>query len=156
MQEIKSKLLVHPKWDEDAANFDYLMFKIEAVTKKNLKPIKLNKSKAVPGNNKTLTAIGMGEDESGSVSNKLRKVKITAVSHSACKAAWASKGDIVKRTMVCGTTTGCKSVFSGMSTASVLCILVLILRYLLTSRRVHETQGIREGLCSIRRAASLA
>lgn len=123
-RKIKSKLLFHPKWDAESSNFDLLMFKIEAITKKNLKPIKLNKSKSVPGDNETLTAIGMGVDESGSVSNVLRKVKITTVSHAACKAAWAPN-DIVKRTTVCATTTGCKSVFGGMPVAS-----VMIRRYL--------------------------
>ena len=115
-RNITSKLIVHPNFNDNTLENDYLMFKIEAVTKKNLKPIKLNKSKTNPVVNQTLTTIGMSVMESGAISNCLKKVSISTVSYSACRTALAvEQSPIIDEIMIYATSTGCKSAFFGAS-----------------------------------------
>lgn len=113
-RNITSKLIVHPNFNDNTLENDYLMFKIEAVTKKNLKPIKLNKSNTNPVVNQPLTTIGMGVDNSGDISNLLKKVTISTVSYPVCRAAWAPYDLLIKdEIVVCATTTDCKTAWRG-------------------------------------------
>lgn len=115
-RKIKSKLIPHPNYNVGTKAYDYLMFKIESVTKKNLKPIRLNKSKNNPSQDEKVQAIGMGLNDDGDISTRLEKVTLTAVSHADCKAAWEGNGQIIDETiMVCASTTGGKDVCGGAS-----------------------------------------
>ena len=115
-RKIKSKLLPHPNYNEGTHAYDFLMFKIESVTKKNLKTIKLNKSNSNPSKDEKVRVIGMGLNDDGEISNVLEKVTLTAISHADCKAAWESSGVVIDETvMVCASTTGGKDVCGGAS-----------------------------------------
>ena len=113
-RNIKSNFTIHPEYNDANLNYDYVMFKIEAVTKTNLKPIKLNKSNTNPVVNQPLTTIGMGVDNSGDISNLLKKVTISTVSYPVCRAAWAPYDLLIKdEIVVCATTTDCKTAWRG-------------------------------------------
>lgn len=114
-RDIQSNLIVHPQYNVSHGRFDLMLFKITKVTLPNLKPIALNADMDDPTNDENLTAIGMGVNEDGFISNVLEKITITAVSHSACEQAWLSLKNttIDERSMVCASTTGGKDVCGG-------------------------------------------
>lgn len=103
---VRSKMVVHPKFSFDTMKWDFMMFKIDPVTKVGLKTalankrVTLNAASTSPQTNETLTVIGFGAiRENGPQSNRLRKVNVNVIDFATCDADY--KGDIFDQTMLC-------------------------------------------------------
>lgn len=100
-----SPMHLHPNYNGNTMVNDYMMFKIQAVTLTNLKPIALNTNAANPADGQALTVIGFGAtSEGGGGSNKLLKVAVNTVAHTKCNSQYG--GEIDKNTMLCAAATG--------------------------------------------------
>jgi len=83
---VPGSLQKHPRYNSVSQQYDMMLFKIQAVTKPHLKPVKLNRS-GRPQTQSKLTAIGTGAlNPAGTMYGPdLRMVDINAVSHQECQ-----------------------------------------------------------------------
>jgi trypsin len=85
-RSIVGRKVVHPNFDYFSFESDIMLLKIQPVTLKRLRPIKLNEKARVPFNNQVLTTMGYGDtSEGGSGSDVLLKVDVEAVPHAECE-----------------------------------------------------------------------
>ena len=106
-RSIIGDLVPHPAFDKATNKNDYMLFKIEAVTLTNLKPIVLNTNASVPLVGLPITVLGMGQTgTTANVSSILRSAVIQSLAHTVCQTAYTGVQDIDETTMLCGTSTG--------------------------------------------------
>jgi secreted trypsin-like serine protease len=79
------KPVIHPQWNRNTFQYDFMLFKIQPVTLPSLAPIELNRDTAIPANNQILTAIGFGATSEGGVgSPDLLTVAVEAMPYQEC------------------------------------------------------------------------
>jgi len=103
---IPGSLVKHPQYDPRITAYDFMLFKIQRVTKPHLTPIKLNTNDAVPSTGSQLTVIGTGAlNPAGTKYDpNLRWVNINAVSHQSCSSRY---GNYIKQNaMLCAMAQG--------------------------------------------------
>jgi trypsin len=109
-RSIVSELLVHPKYDEYAREYDYLLFQIEPVTEAGIVPAALNADPSNPAADQVVTTVGFGVTEEEFLSFYLRRVDLKAVPGDVCQtqvAALDAEAKVNDDVMVCaGTETG--------------------------------------------------
>lgn len=99
-RKVKSSMVQHPDYEGKSQKNDFMMFQIAPVTKKKLKPIRINSSDNVPAKKDKLTVIGFGAtSEGGALSSELRQVTVKYIPTSACNKMY--KGDVDGASMLC-------------------------------------------------------
>lgn len=98
---VTSKMIKHPKYTARTNSNDLMMFKIQPVTKKHLKPIGLNFNGSLPKAGQGLKVIGMGAlNPAGTqYGYQLRQTVVKAMSHKVCNSRYG--GWMNGKTMLC-------------------------------------------------------
>jgi trypsin len=101
---ILSDMYTHPQFDINTMVYDYMLFKIEAVTEPGIVPASLNADASNPTDGQVLTVVGFGTtQEGGDMSDLLQHVLLQAVSTDECERQLESQLD--DDDLLSGTTT---------------------------------------------------
>jgi trypsin len=93
-RSIVSNMVTHPQFDISTMVYDYMLFKIEAVTEPGIVPASLNADPSNPADGQLLTVVGFGTtQEGGDMSYLLQHVLLQAVSTDECERQLESQLD---------------------------------------------------------------
>jgi Trypsin len=83
------EMVIHPQYNIGTDQNDYMLFKIEPVTKPGLDPILLNTDPNIPTLGDQFTVIGMGFNSTNYTNaDRLLKVQVRYVDHDLCQDQW--------------------------------------------------------------------
>lgn len=85
-RDVLSSMHVHPGYNSMTMENDFMMFKIQPVSKQGIIPAKLNRNASCPINAQNLNVCGFGytSETSYQLSDSLRKVTVQYVPHATC------------------------------------------------------------------------
>jgi hypothetical protein len=84
-RQMVGRPVLHPQWNRNTFQYDFMLIKIQPVTLPGLAPIALNLNTAVPANDQVLTAIGFGAtSQGGAGSPDLLTVNLEAMPYQEC------------------------------------------------------------------------
>jgi Trypsin len=91
---IVGEMVVHPEYNYSADRNDFMLFKIEPVTKPGLVPITLNTDPSIPTYADQFTVVGMGFNSSNYTNaDRLLEVQMRYVDHNLCQNQWSQLDD---------------------------------------------------------------
>jgi trypsin len=110
-RKVESDMHIHPNYDASIFDYDFMMFKIEAVTKNGLVPTELNFDSESPKDDDDLTVIGMGyvNEKGFKTPNRLQKVDVQYVPQEECFDNYSPFGEdfaIFEESMLCAAVDG--------------------------------------------------
>ena len=95
-----SKEFIHPKYNEQTTNNDFMVLKLSRETKAGT-PVKINSSRSTPQDNQNVVVMGFGvtNENTQQTSNKLMEVTVKVVSDSECRQKYGN--EVIASTMIC-------------------------------------------------------
>jgi trypsin len=95
-----SKEFIHPKYNDQATNNDFMVLKLSRETKAGT-PVKINSSRSTPQDNQNVVVMGFGvtNENTQQTSNKLMEVTVKVVSDSECRQKYGN--EVIASTMIC-------------------------------------------------------
>lgn len=97
-----SERVLHPMYNPDGVNYDYMILKLSQPLDDNFPPIKLNEDNLVPADKETLTVLGFGNtSEQGNKTVVLQQVDVNYIPETQCNQGRSYDGEVKDLTMFC-------------------------------------------------------
>jgi hypothetical protein len=91
---IVGRAVVHPEFSAETARYDFMMFRIEAVTLPHLVPVELNRNNSDPIDGQNVTVIGYGlTSDNYTTSPLLQSTTVAVMNTAVCHDVWKRNGN---------------------------------------------------------------